>query len=196
MPTISISAWLRDFRGAAGKPGTQMQNIGDLAADRIERIERRHGLLKDHRDAAAADRVERHLRRMKKLGAFEGNRALRLGAVRQKPEHGERREAFPRARFADERQRLSAHDIEGQAFHGLLRGESRCEDRGMREARRSLRAPLGRLRKSIAQNIQRAEREREDGGRKDEKIRRALHRPGAIGDEKPEARQRLLHAEA
>jgi hypothetical protein len=38
-----------------GQALLQLQHLGDLVADRVQRVQRRHRLLEDHRDVAAAD---------------------------------------------------------------------------------------------------------------------------------------------
>ena len=45
-------------RGAVGEAPVQFQDFADLLLDRVQRVQRAHGLLEDHRDVVAADRAQ------------------------------------------------------------------------------------------------------------------------------------------
>ena len=104
-----------------GQALMQDDRLGDLAADPIDRVQRRHRLLEDHRDAVAAD-VE-HLplaelvdaRPREQHAAFAGN----VRRPRQELHDGARRHRLAGARFADQRQRLAAVDVEGHVLDRL-----------------------------------------------------------------------------
>ena len=65
-------------------PEMQPRDFGELLADGEEGIERRHRVLKDHRDAVAANSRELRLRHRDQIAAFEkggaaGDSAGRFG---------------------------------------------------------------------------------------------------------------------
>ncbi len=70
------------------------QNFGHLPADPQVRIERRHGVLEYHGNAAAADAVELVRRCAYELGAAEAGTAGGAAVRRQKPHHGQERLAL------------------------------------------------------------------------------------------------------
>ena len=51
----------------------QRNGLGDLAADRHQRIERRHRLLKDHRDVVAADGLHFALGQLQQIDALKAD---------------------------------------------------------------------------------------------------------------------------
>ena len=87
------------------------QHLADLRADRVQRIERGHRLLEDHRDLAAADRAQLAVPRPA-AGRAPAKRiaAGRLGAVDQ-AEDRQRGDRLARARFADEGEFLAGGDL-------------------------------------------------------------------------------------
>ncbi len=91
----------------------QHEHLGDLPADRRDRIERRHRLLEDHGDAIAAQRALLGRRKVLDLPAVKSDGA---GADRQRlaqqADQGERRDALAAAGFADEAKGLAAIDAE------------------------------------------------------------------------------------
>ena len=91
----------------------QHEHLGDLPADRRDRIERRHRLLEDHGDAIAAQLALLGRRKVLDLAAVETDGA---GADRQRrtqqADQSERRNALAAAGFADEAERLAAIDAE------------------------------------------------------------------------------------
>ena len=62
-------------RGAVGKSTVDFQHLADLPLDRVQRIERRHRLLEDHRDLVAADLAERRRRKREQVLALEQDRS-------------------------------------------------------------------------------------------------------------------------
>src|SRR5207249_8980073 len=99
----------------------------------MQRVERRHRLLEDHRDAIAAHALH------SRVGRTDEHLALEADAARWMPCLGiwqqlhdrQRRDGLPRAAFAHERHRRPALDVEGdvahrlhlRAFHGERDGE-------------------------------------------------------------------------
>ena len=61
MPTVSSICTARSQRLLRRAGVVHAHDLGDLVADGEDRIERRHRLLKHHRDARAADRAHRLL---------------------------------------------------------------------------------------------------------------------------------------
>ena len=55
MPTSLRSSTTRCAHGVAAAHAMQLENLGDLLLDRLQRIERGHRLLEDHGDARAAN---------------------------------------------------------------------------------------------------------------------------------------------
>jgi hypothetical protein len=107
--------------------------LDDLVADGERRIERRHRLLEDHRDAIAADVAQRRGRQAKEVGAFEEDFAGGHPArARDEAHDRERGHALAAARFADEAERAAGSDVEIDAVDGGER--SRFGREGGREA--------------------------------------------------------------
>jgi hypothetical protein len=108
------------FSGAAQSPR-------DLLADE-HRVQRGHRLLEDHRDVRAADAA--HGRRARR-GQIDERAAATpqhhpaardlAAAVLDEPHQRQRRDRLARARFADDRERLAAIDVERQVAHGVER---------------------------------------------------------------------------
>ena len=70
----------------------QTQDLTHLPLDGVQRIERRHRLLEDHRDAVAANALELLLRRREQILALEEDlaRGMRGRGIRQQPQDRER----------------------------------------------------------------------------------------------------------
>src|SRR3979409_815928 len=92
----------------------KLQNLADLGLDGMQRIERRHRLLKDDRDVIAADAADLAFRQIDQLAAFEMDAAggMRRGWIRQQLQYRQRTDRFARAGFADQRHALAAPDLE------------------------------------------------------------------------------------
>ncbi len=109
------------FCGAVGKPAMNFQNLADLVFDRVQRIERRHRLLKDHRNLVAADSPERFGRKLHQILALKLDHArwVRGGRVGQQAQDRERGHRLARAGFSDESHRLALADLEGGILHRM-----------------------------------------------------------------------------
>ena len=82
--------------------------LGDLPADRVHRVQRRHRVLEDHRDLAAADRA--HLASARAAaGRARVEDLARDDRVRvaDQPHHGHHRDGLAGARLADDRRATS-----------------------------------------------------------------------------------------
>jgi hypothetical protein len=99
----------------------QMEDLADLLADRVDRVQRRHRLLEDHRDAVAAQRPLLLLAVVDDVVTVEGDaRALRhRRAVPQQAHDRARRHRLAAAGFADQRDRLALVELEGDVTHRL-----------------------------------------------------------------------------
>ena len=95
----------------------QADGLADLVADRVDRVERGHRLLEDHRDIVAAHLAHPRLGRVEQVFAGKADGALGDPARRHRhqPHDGERRHALAAAGFADDAQRPARRQIEAQA---------------------------------------------------------------------------------
>src|SRR5690606_11345176 len=87
--------------------------------DRAVWIQRRHRVLEDHRDRAAANPSELPLGETEELAAVQLRGARRAPVVGEKPEQREHALALAGARLADNAERLAALEIERQTFDGV-----------------------------------------------------------------------------
>jgi hypothetical protein len=120
-------------RNAARRAPTHRSVRGD-ALDQLvphgeERVQGRHRVLQDHRDAAAAEPVHLGLRQRQQVDAVEADAAADDAgrAVGQHPHDREAREALAGAGFADETQGLAGVHREAHAGHGCDRRASADE---------------------------------------------------------------------
>ena len=84
------------------------QRLGDLESDRVDRVQRRHRLLEDHRDVTAAERADRRGIRTAQLAVEELHRTGDARVLGQQAEQGHRARALARAGLADDREDLAA----------------------------------------------------------------------------------------
>ena len=91
----------------------QLDDFADLLLDGVQRIERRHRLLKDDRNSSAADGAQLRFVGFQNVLAFEQDFAGRVRCgVGQQPQDRHRRYGFSRTRFADEGDGLPIADRE------------------------------------------------------------------------------------
>ncbi|MNT33597.1 hypothetical protein D3C72_1695330 [compost metagenome] len=97
------------------------ERLGDLLADREDRVEAGHRLLEDHRNVLAANLA--HLLFRKSQQVAPAKHDLALDAARffiEKPHDGKRGHALARAAFADDRHRFARCNLETHiAHHGF-----------------------------------------------------------------------------
>ena len=129
MPTFSSRSSTRVARLLVRHPAVNLQHFAHLLLDRVQRIERGHRLLEDHRDLVAPDVAERARIEGQEVHAVEADaaRRVRRGGVGQEPQDRQRRHRLARARFADERHGLGLADIEGHIADGVGDGISAAE---------------------------------------------------------------------
>ena len=93
--------------------------LGDLPADRVDRVQRRHRVLEDHRDLLAAHAAHLALRQRHQVAAAVVDRALEERvALRHQPHHAHHRDALARAGLADDPEHLVGPERERDAVDG------------------------------------------------------------------------------
>ena len=99
----------------------QSHCFADLLADRVERVQRRHRFLENHRDVVAANSLHLAIGQRAQVLALEADLAADdlAGRARDQPQDGERRYAFATAGFANHRQRLARVHLVGDAIDRL-----------------------------------------------------------------------------
>ena len=113
MPT-----WFEQFDGPL--PGLPLahalvygEDLADLSLDRVQRIERGHRLLEDHRDVVAADLAQFLLGGGEQVPSVEQDAAARVcRRAGQQLQDGQRGDRFSRPGFADQRDGLARIDVE------------------------------------------------------------------------------------
>ena len=96
------------------------EDLGELAADRVHGVERRHGLLEDHADAAAADALHLHGGQVQEVPALEDDLPSQdlSGRLREQPHQRERGHALAAARLPDKAQGAPGLDREADGVDG------------------------------------------------------------------------------
>ena len=91
--------------------------FGDLAADRIDGVERRHRFLKDHRHDRAANAPKRAFVERHDIVASDTDTALHHRALRrQQPHQCTQRHRLARPGFADEAEHFAGHQLQRHAI--------------------------------------------------------------------------------
>ena len=107
------------------------QHQPHLVGDGQDRIERRHRVLKDHRDLAAAHAAKLLLRQADEFDSLEPHRTCDDAAGRvDEPEQREPGDALARPGFTDEPEHLAALQREGDAVDRLHHSDLGEEVRG------------------------------------------------------------------
>ena len=92
----------------------RLDGLDHLGVDAQHRVQRRHRILEDHRDALAAQLAQLRLGQADELAALEADGAARDAAgLVDEAEHGEPADGLAGAGFADQPQHLAAIDGEG-----------------------------------------------------------------------------------
>ena len=98
----------------------QHHRLRQLASDLVHRVQRRHGVLEDHRDLVAANRAQTARRGLQEILAAEQHLARRGRELRVvEPHHGEARDALSRPRLAYDAEHLPGLDLEADPVDGL-----------------------------------------------------------------------------
>ena len=115
----------QQFEGPApARPGRQQavrgEDLGDLRLDPHQRVEGRHRLLEDHRDAPPAHRVELRLVEGEQVGPAEEDPAAdQPHRLRQKAHRGVGRHRLARAALADDAEDLAGPQREADPVDGV-----------------------------------------------------------------------------
>ena len=105
----------------AGNVLVQQDGFHDLLTAGEDRIQRRHRVLEDHRDAAAAQLAQGRLGHLQQVGAVEQNLAARDPCIGwQKVENTQRHQCLAATAFAHETEDFTLLDVEGHTVHGRL----------------------------------------------------------------------------
>ena len=131
------------------------QLLGDLPADGVDRRERRHRILKDHRDLGAADRADLVSRQLQQVPPLVEHMSLDHGVrVADQPHHRQHRDGLAGAGLTDDPDHFARRDRERDAVdraHESLLGTERDAEVLNLEQRRAcgLRqcGPAGRARR-------------------------------------------------
>src|SRR4029079_150264 len=91
------------------------RDLRNLITNGKDGVERRHRLLKDHRDAIAADIADRFVAESDDVLSLELDAASGLDAAGRldEPEDRERRDRLATSRFSDDSHRLAGANVEG-----------------------------------------------------------------------------------
>ena len=94
--------------------------LDDLAADPVDRVERGHRVLEDHRDPLAAHLLQLRVARVQQLRVAQLHRALDLGVGRAgEADDRLRGDALARAGLADDRQHFARGEVEADPVDRL-----------------------------------------------------------------------------
>jgi hypothetical protein len=119
-------------RPGLGPPSPTMNadRFRDLVADGHQGVQRRHRLLEDDADLAAAHAAQDGVGGVRDHGAVEGDCAGHARLVRQKTQHGEGRHRLARAGLADQPQNFARGDGQRHRLQkpGLADGDAELVD--------------------------------------------------------------------
>ena len=113
--------------GRAGQAAGDHQDLVELVAQPVDRVERIHRRLRHHRDLPPA--VAGHLALLERgeVGAVEGDPAAGdAGVAGQDPDDGPSQRRLPAPALAHQAQDLAPRDVEGDAVHGVTRSPRRA----------------------------------------------------------------------
>ena len=145
----------------------EQERLDELLLDAQVGIERRHRVLKDHRDALAADGAELLLRARQQIDAVEQRTATFDASRRLRDEAHERvaRHRFTRAALADDSERLAflhrERNVLHRAHNAVARVEAGSEVLDVEQWHESILRRLGieRVTQSVAEEVQREQRD-------------------------------------
>ena len=104
----------------------QLKHLADLIAHRVQRVERRHRLLKNHGDAAAAQAAHLALALAQEVFAGKADGAAGDCAVDQ-AQHRQSSDRFARTRLTDQGEFLARRDVEGHVVNHRRSAEAHAE---------------------------------------------------------------------
>src|ERR1051326_4318360 len=96
-------------RGGPGEPLVQHEDLDDLLAAAVDRVQARHGLLEDHRDLLPPDRAHLGLGERQEVAPAEADATAHDTARRRgdEPKDAQRGDALAAPRLAHDRERLA-----------------------------------------------------------------------------------------
>jgi len=112
-------------RGIGRQALVQAQWFGDLAADRVQRVQGGHRLLEHHADPASAQAAHRGVVETEQLGVVEAHRTAGARCVGQQPHQREGVHRLAAAGLADQADRLAAFERERHAAQRIGRAARR-----------------------------------------------------------------------
>ncbi len=130
MPTRSSSSIARRARAGAAETGVRLHVLVDLLADREHRVERGHGLLKDHRDLFAAHVQQLPFRHREQVALPPQHAPLDAAGRPHQADHRAQGHALARTGFADQAEDLAGPDLEVDAVDRAHRAGTRRKGRG------------------------------------------------------------------
>ena len=110
-PTRSSVARAMARASAPAGGAVHPHRLGHLVADRLQRVQRRHRLLEDHADVAAADPAHLRLGAAHEVAAVEADPPRRHRPCRQQPHHRERGHRLARPALADHPEHLPRREL-------------------------------------------------------------------------------------
>ena len=115
-------------RGFPRKTAMQTQRFGNLLANREDRIQRGHRILKDHRDVVTTHGAHLGIRKLQQIAVFEKNLAGDdLSRRRNQTHDRKRRDRLAATAFAHQPQQLAAIEIETDAIDRAHQSRARRE---------------------------------------------------------------------
>ena len=109
----------------ASRPGSgtpvQAQWLSHLMADGVDRVQRRHGFLKDHADAVATKMLERGVIEANEFLLVKADAARNFGPLGQQAHERQGGNGFATAGLANQAQGLTALQREAHPGHGVGR---------------------------------------------------------------------------
>jgi hypothetical protein len=106
----------------------KLDSFGDLIADRVDRIERSHGVLEDHRDLASAEPAHLFIVEVQQFSTIEQDLAAGdFAGWRDQAHYRETGDRLAAPRFAHKRERRACLDVEAHIVCSFDRSGSRKE---------------------------------------------------------------------
>jgi hypothetical protein len=105
--------------GLAAGRAVQLHRLHDLAADRLDRVERVHGALEHHRDVVPAVRADRLLAPRQDVLAVQEHLAGHAGAGRQQPHQRQDGGGLAAAGLAHQAHPLARAKLEADPLDGV-----------------------------------------------------------------------------
>ena len=116
MPTWRSSSTARFFAPRLSIFSCDPDRLGDLVADPVDRVQRRHRVLEDHPELGAAVLLHLGVRHLQQVGALVDHLALEVRVhIAREAHQRHRRDALAGAGLADDPEHLAALELERDA---------------------------------------------------------------------------------